>query len=195
MAGKEIKEKKRTILGTHVPTQTRIRTKIKCSSRVDFLSTPKKLHKDFQGPKSLPIKVSHAAKRAVASCRIAELSIPVARKVTPKFDRERPINFRHRRRISSVSSRLEKLALSKPLHPDFVPWQPAQRPISKAMLNVAPSQRLTELSKPIIRKTNHIIYNPFQVNPATQSVKPTERILNLAKPRKLPPKAGLRFAR
>uniref|UniRef100_A0A0L8HIP3 Testicular haploid expressed gene protein-like n=2 Tax=Octopus bimaculoides TaxID=37653 RepID=A0A0L8HIP3_OCTBM len=158
-----------------------------CSRRLTDLAVSKKFHPLFIAPRPVQTEVPLSARNVKPSPRIIVLALPVPRKITTKIQEGEKSNS-HKVKQASVSSRtyprLEKLAVSKSLHPNFLPNQQKQRPITRAALTAIASPRLVELSAPPSRKMIKNTFEPFKVIPTTQHVVATDRILQLAKPKK-----------
>lgn len=159
-----------------------------CSPRVTDLAESKKFHPLFIAPRPVQTEVPYSARNVIPSPRIILLSVPIPRKITTKlqeakkkklYDVESPYLSR-----SAVFPRLEKLAISKSLHPDFIPNLPSQRPITRAALNATSSPRIEELSSPHPRRLIKNTYEPFKVNSSAQHAVASDRIVELAKPKK-----------
>ncbi|XP_036368684.1 testicular haploid expressed gene protein-like isoform X4 [Octopus sinensis] len=158
-----------------------------CSPRLTDLAVSKKFHPLFIAPRPVQTDVPLSARNVKPSPRIILLAHPIPRKRTTKLLEGQKNKF-YSAKPSPVSSRtyprLEKLAVSKSLHPNFVPNQQKQRTITRAALNAIASPRLVELSAPPSRKMIKNTFEPYKVNPSTQHVVASDRILELAKPKK-----------
>ncbi|XP_036368976.1 testicular haploid expressed gene protein-like [Octopus sinensis] len=159
-----------------------------CSPRLTDLAVSKKFHPLFIAPRPVQTDVPLSARNVKPSPRIILLSEPLSRRINAnvqegqktKFHATKPATFSS----SATFARLEKLAVSKGLHPNFVPNLPSQRPVTRAALSAMPSPRLEELSSPLPRRLIKNTFEPFKVNPTTQRVVASDRIVELARPKK-----------
>ncbi|XP_052832213.1 testicular haploid expressed gene protein isoform X1 [Octopus bimaculoides] len=159
-----------------------------CSPRVIDLAVSKKFHPLFIAPRPVQTAVPISARNVKPSPRILLLSVPVPRRISTKLQPGQKSKL-YAIKPASVSSsttysRLEKLAVSKSLHPNFVPNLPSQRPITRAALTAVPSPRIEELSSPHPRRLMKNTFEPFKVNPSAQHAVASDRIVELAKPKK-----------
>ncbi|CAI9740234.1 Hypothetical predicted protein [Octopus vulgaris] len=159
-----------------------------CSPRVVDLAVSKKLHPNFEAARPVPAEVPLSARTAKPSSRIISLSVPALRRKNislPQVQKKKLYATKQASVISSESfPRMEKLAVSKGLHPSFVPNLPSQRRITKAALTAVPSPRIEKLSSPnprrLIKNTDTPLKVDFSVQPAVAS----DRIVELARPKK-----------
>ncbi|XP_028414773.1 testicular haploid expressed gene protein-like [Dendronephthya gigantea] len=78
-------------------------------------------------------------------------------------------------------SRLMELSKPRPMHPEYQPPKPAIPVITKAAKEASPSERLDELAKASKRIIN--MENEWRVKMSALNYKPSERILELSRPR------------
>lgn len=115
------------------------------------------------------------------------LALPIPRKITSKLlegEKSKLLKVKPGHVSKKTIARLEKLAVSKSLHPDFQPNQEKVPPVTKAALKAVASPRVVELSAPPSRKLIKDTFEPFKVNPSTQHVVASDRLVALSKPKK-----------
>lgn len=155
--------------------------RMKPNNRLVQLSQPKQLHPDYQPCKSTETLVTSSARSAACSSRLDMLSEPKKRTELPP--REWKIG-KSPLTVQTSSERIVRLSNPRGYAQGFMPDNFESWRVSKAAIGAKPSDRVEELSKPMVREiaSNLPRADAFIVSMAAQKATCSERIVELSQP-------------
>ncbi|XP_053321487.1 testicular haploid expressed gene protein [Spea bombifrons] len=157
------------------------------SPRIKQLAQAKGVSVEWQEDRSVYSIVSEGAKRASATHRIIQLSMP--RQSSTEAPPRTP-NIHQLKREGSATSekrmaptaRTEALAVPKTEHHQFQHDLPIERKVPASALHAQASDRICQLAKPRIRKAIFEGYDPYKISPAAKNADASPRVLELSTP-------------
>lgn len=168
------------------------------SARVEDLSDPKALHRDYKPCRLVQTIVSEAAMKAEPSQHIESLSqpktyVPLKIKSNSEWDwSEWECDLTEAAKNGTASERILALSDPKHLHRSYKEAKPVIWEVSQSAKKALPSLRVQQLARPKSRSQYNEDYNPnaWRVSQGAKSAQATPRIDELAMPipRKVRPK-------
>jgi len=153
------------------------------SDRVEALSHPKIAHREYQPPRGVQWPVSQSAKSGTFPDHIETLSRPKER--NDGAHRDSVWKVSKGARSTQASSRVQELAQPKKYTDGYQQNREGESRVARSALRAAATERLKELSNPIIRDTmDHVQFDPlaFQVKETALKGRVPDRIHDLAIP-------------
>ncbi|CAH1259320.1 THEGL [Branchiostoma lanceolatum] len=163
----------------------------RCPSRdrSDQLARAKTPHQHYTGNKEVETLVPRPAQLAVATPRVEDLARPKSRPAGLFLDPGHPEQsiwkVNGKARTVSATQRLLELSKPKGLADGFVNNREVAWPVSRSARRNQPTERLGQLSIPIIRATmDHVQFDPdaFLVKETAKKARCSQRVEELAQP-------------
>lgn len=164
--------------------------KATASGRVETLSEPKALHKDYKPCQQVQTVVSEAAMKAEPSQRIETLSQPktyAPLKIKPNSDwdwSEWESDLTQAAKNATASERVHTLSNPKLPHRAYKEARPVIWEVSQSAMKALPSLRVQQLARPKSRSQYNEDYDPnaWKVSQGAKSTQATPRMVELAMP-------------
>ncbi|XP_014672913.1 PREDICTED: testicular haploid expressed gene protein-like [Priapulus caudatus] len=155
------------------------------NGRIQILSLPRVVPKDYQPLRSSYTVVSPAAKNAKASRRLKELAKchqPSSETSIVSTIWWNPTSKERETEKPELSEHLQALAAPKPTHLEYKPNRSVFWPVAPTALQVTASPRIDEISRPKNRPTIDDNYDPYKISQGALHAKPVPRLAELATP-------------